>query len=203
MVELKRVDLEQVEVDQQRRLASCLARPAGAELGLHAIEAAAPVPVIVPLAKHRPGVRFPLVVPELAVHVPDPVKGSGSFLAGTLIDVEPGRDRGVNIKVARVGTVTAMNLGRLRGRQRQNGVGLHGERLDLGARIVPGVLPLSGRVEGDVGLAKMVVVGVVVDVVLVERDRCPSRLAVATRAFIASSPPLSAAAGRCAGSALS
>ena len=106
VVELKRVDLEQVEVDQQRRLASCFARPAGTELGLHAIEASAPEPVIVPLAEDRPGMRFSLVVPELAVHVPDPVKPAGALFSGSLIDVEPGRDRGMDVQVTRVGTVS-------------------------------------------------------------------------------------------------
>ena len=93
MVELKRMDLEQVEVHQQGRFASCLAGPAGAELGLDAVEAAAPVPVIVSLAEDRPVVRFPLVVPEPAMDIPDPVKRPGSLLACALIDVEPGRNR--------------------------------------------------------------------------------------------------------------
>ena len=54
VVELERMNFQQVEIHRQRRGETAVARPTAAELRFHAIEAPAPVPVIVALAKHGP-----------------------------------------------------------------------------------------------------------------------------------------------------
>ena len=147
MVELERMDLQQVEIDQQGRLASIPGWPARAELGLGAIEIATPEPVVVSLAEDRPEVRFTLVLPEPLMDVPDPAERSGSFFTCTLIDVEPGRNRRMHVEVACVCAVPAMDFFRLSGGEPEDGVGCNGERLDLGSRVIPRVLAVTGRVE--------------------------------------------------------
>ena len=103
--------------------------------------------------------------------VPDPVKRSGSFFTCTLIDVEPGRDRRMDVEVACVCAVPAMDFFRLSGGEPEDGVGCNGERLDLGSRVIPRVLAVTGRVEGDIRFTEMVVVGVIVDIILVQGDQ--------------------------------
>src|SRR5512135_1248299 len=84
VVKLKRVDLEEIEIDEQRHLLAQVAGPSRAELGLDAVEQPAPVPVIVAFAEDGASVSVTLVLPELTVDVPDAPESTGPFLSGTL-----------------------------------------------------------------------------------------------------------------------
>ena len=163
------MDFQQIKLHRQRSRESTVTRPAAAELCLHAIQAAAPVPVVVAFAKDGAGVGGTLISPELTVDIPHPAEPASPGFAGAMIHVEPGWDGAMNIQVVGWGGIAAVNLGRLGGGQTQDSVGFLGEGLDVRARVVPGELQLAGGIERDVIGVVEIVVRIIVHVILVQR----------------------------------
>ena len=138
VVELQGMYLEQIEVHRQRRSEAAIARPAAAELGLDTIQTPAPIPMVVALPEHGAPVHVAFVRPQLPVNVPHASELAGAGLGGALIYVKPRRHSAVYVQIIGLGAVTAVNLGRLGGRQGKDGVGFYGEGLDSCAGVIPG-----------------------------------------------------------------
>ena len=132
------------EIHGERRGESAVARPAAAELRLHAIEAPAPIPVIVPLAEHGASMCVAFVRPELPVDVPNPLELAGPRFTSVHVHMEPGRHGAVDVEVIGLGGIASVNLGRLRRGKAQDGVGFDRKGLDVRARVVPGELQVAG-----------------------------------------------------------
>ncbi len=110
VVELERMDLQQIEVHHQRGRHAGLVRPSRPQLRLHSIEAAAPVPVRPSLPEHRPLVCGALVLPQPAMDIPYATEHPGAALPRAGVHVEPWRHRGMDIDEGCVRAVPAMDL---------------------------------------------------------------------------------------------
>ena len=147
--------------------------PAGPELSLHSIQQSAPIPVNIPFSEDRSTESLSLECEKLAMRIEDTPEHPCSAFLCVQIHVEPGATCRMNIEIVGIGSIALVDFRRLFAGEPHYRVRFDRKRLNSRAGVIPGFLFFSFCVLSDIVNVKEVVVGVIISVVLVQRDQIP------------------------------